>query len=247
MQEAIGRMLEQAPRRVISVGGPKVLQQALTLAQQFAAHAPQWPMVAQDYTWQPGTAARGHVAMPGGSHNLTRHLSTPNLREDRRMMLAAKVAAGIVNPYLHEQIREKGGAYGAGLSADNHAIRLISYRDPSPDEAFNVFDTLADWLRQEVHTADEQKIEQARIGVARSLVNPGNGLVGLSDAKANIGTWRPVQQRERSLAELETIGWDDLLKVADLIDPKLNSYQDITVGPSAPKPILNTKNKPKLS
>lgn len=43
--------------------------------------------------------------------------------------------------FLHPAIREKGGAYGAGLSCDQSGIvSLYSYRDPNINETYDRFE-----------------------------------------------------------------------------------------------------------
>jgi hypothetical protein len=39
------------------------------------------------------------------------------------------------NAYLHREVREKGGAYGAGASVGTTAFSMTSYRDPQPAKA----------------------------------------------------------------------------------------------------------------
>lgn len=43
--------------------------------------------------------------------------------------------------YLHPEIREKGGAYGARAAIrQNDNIALYSYMDPESDKTFSIFD-----------------------------------------------------------------------------------------------------------
>lgn len=48
----------------------------------------------------------------------------------------------LTNNQLHREIREKGGAYGAGCSVRSFkgALNMWSYQDPNILKTFNVFD-----------------------------------------------------------------------------------------------------------
>lgn len=240
-------MLEQSPRRIVSVGDDRVLKKAVDAGVVFAAKAPAWQMIPQVQSWSPGQAARGHVHMPGGSHDLTRHMATPNLQEKKMMRLAAKVTAKLASPYLHTEIREKGGAYGSGMMVDTHAIRLMARNDPSPDQSYEAFTNLSQWIRKQAQNQSQEALEQAKIGVARDLVNPGRGLVGMISALSNINHWSAVDYISKQLRDLEKIGWEQISEVADLLDPSITPFQDITVGPHEPKPLPEQKRKMKVN
>ncbi|MDO5688711.1 MAG: insulinase family protein [Tissierellia bacterium] len=48
--------------------------------------------------------------------------------------------------YLHNNIRARGGAYGAGIAATRGAITTYSYRDPNLEETIKVYDEMGDYL-----------------------------------------------------------------------------------------------------
>ena len=74
--------------------------------------------------------------------------------------------------YLHPEIREKGGAYGA--SASNGPIRglfnFASYRDPNPVNSLNVFNRSGVFARDRAWS--EQDLEEAKLGIFQSLDAP---------------------------------------------------------------------------
>lgn len=78
------------------------------------------------------------------------------------------------NGYLHTAIREKGGAYGSGASYDSStgAFRFFSYRDPRLGETLADFDRAVDWAVSSA--ADEQKLEEAILGVISAIDRPGS-------------------------------------------------------------------------
>lgn len=234
---ALTQVENHSPRRVLSVGDDRVLERSIEVATAFSSTAAEWQMIIDQKQWTPGASSRGHVHMPGGSHNVTRIMATPNLRDDRMMMLAAQVTAKLAGPYLHTQIREKGGAYGSGMRVSSHAIKLMSRNDPSADQSYEAFTQLSQWVRNMANSKSHEALEQAKIGVARDLVNPERGLVGLMSAKRNTDLWRPVDYTSSSLRNLDKIGWEQIMEVADLLDPTITPFQDITVGPHEPEPL----------
>jgi Zn-dependent M16 (insulinase) family peptidase len=85
----------------------------------------------------------------------------------------------ILGPYLrdgflHQAIREQGGAYGggAGYDANACAFRFFSYRDPRMSETFADFERSIDWLMN--HDAKPHQIEEAILGVISSMDKPGS-------------------------------------------------------------------------
>ena len=66
------------------------------------------------------------------------------------------VAASYLNTtYFWDEIRAKGGAYGAGVSVMHYGILAFSsYRDPRVAETYEVFSRLPDWLDAHLPSAD---------------------------------------------------------------------------------------------
>jgi presequence protease len=78
----------------------------------------------------------------------------------------------LTHKYLHPEIREKGGAYGAGAS--NGPIKgiftLSSYRDPNPVNTLNVFKKTGAFARDRAWT--EQELEEAKLSIFQGLDAP---------------------------------------------------------------------------
>ncbi|KAK2766716.1 Presequence protease, mitochondrial [Arachnomyces sp. PD_36] len=78
----------------------------------------------------------------------------------------------LTHNYLHPEIREKGGAYGA--SASNVPLRatfnLSSYRDPNPMNTLKVFQNCGLFARDRVWT--ERELDEAKLGIFQSLDAP---------------------------------------------------------------------------
>lgn len=88
---------------------------------------------------------------------------------------ALAVLAGVLrNGFLHRVLREQGGAYGGGATADqsNGLFRFYSYRDPNLEQTFTAFRESIEWLqRSDIHF---DLIEEAILGIVSSLDAPGS-------------------------------------------------------------------------
>ncbi|KAJ5403852.1 Mitochondrial presequence protease [Penicillium cosmopolitanum] len=78
----------------------------------------------------------------------------------------------LTHNYLHPEIREKGGAYGAGAS--NGPIKgiftFMSYRDPNPMNSLKVFQNSGIFARDRAWS--EREIEEAKLGIFQGLDAP---------------------------------------------------------------------------
>jgi Zn-dependent M16 (insulinase) family peptidase len=78
----------------------------------------------------------------------------------------------LTHKYLHPEIREKGGAYGAGAS--NGPIKgvftLSSYRDPNPNNTLNVFGKAGTFARDRSWT--DRELEEAKLSIFQGLDAP---------------------------------------------------------------------------
>ncbi|KAJ9300935.1 hypothetical protein DTO271G3_2099 [Paecilomyces variotii] len=78
----------------------------------------------------------------------------------------------LTHNYLHPEIREKGGAYGAGAS--NGPIKgiftLSSYRDPNPLNSLNVFKNTGIFARDRTWT--QRELDEAKLGIFQGLDAP---------------------------------------------------------------------------
>lgn len=74
--------------------------------------------------------------------------------------------------YLHNEIREKGSAYGSGLNMNtNGVLSFFSYRDPNLQKTLDVFDKSFDWLLNESNYTD-QDINEAKLNLFKDIDKP---------------------------------------------------------------------------
>ena len=118
------------------------------------------------------------------------------------------------NGYLHRAIRERGGAYGSGAGQDSAdaAFRFFSYRDPRLEETLEDFDASVKWLLDNDH--DDQKLEEAILGVVSSIDKPGSPAGEAKQAFHSILFGRTPEQRKAFRSRVLQVSIDDLKRVA---------------------------------
>jgi Zn-dependent M16 (insulinase) family peptidase len=77
----------------------------------------------------------------------------------------------ITSKFLHPHIREKGGAYGSGLTlSPSGVLNFFSYRDPNSSATFDIFEQANEWVSQNSFT--DKDIEEAKLGVFQTVDAP---------------------------------------------------------------------------
>lgn len=73
--------------------------------------------------------------------------------------------------YLHPEIREKGGAYGGGVTLSaSGLLNFYSYRDPNPENSHRVYDNSISWLKRGEFTQED--VNEAKLGLFQSIDAP---------------------------------------------------------------------------
>jgi hypothetical protein len=72
--------------------------------------------------------------------------------------------------FLHKEIREKGGAYGSGLSNGSNTLTFYSYRDPNVMETLDAFDRGIQWILDGEFT--DEHLEEAKLQLFSNLDSP---------------------------------------------------------------------------
>lgn len=81
------------------------------------------------------------------------------------------------NTFLHRRLREQGGAYGGGASAQTMSgtFSFYSYRDPNLFATLQAYEASLRWIQQGTFT--EENIEEAKLSILQDLdtpIAPGN-------------------------------------------------------------------------
>lgn len=78
----------------------------------------------------------------------------------------------LFNSYMHPEIREKGGAYGASASASplSELFTMTSYRDPNPQNTLKIFENAGNFASDRDWSARE--LEESKLGVFQQIDAP---------------------------------------------------------------------------
>lgn len=133
---------------------------------------------------------------------------------DKKLNLLALSSSIISNPYLHDLIRAKGGAYGAGLMVDKYGnIGTYSYRDPhirKTVENYKKIPQILDDLKLDSNNLKNQKI--SKMG---SYLKPQS-----IQAKGSLDFIRYLQcfsykELEEKLMDIKNSSLDDIVNLKD--------------------------------
>lgn len=73
--------------------------------------------------------------------------------------------------FLHVEIREKGGAYGSGLSVTSSGLlNFFSYRDPNAMKTLDTFDRCSEWIKS--NAFEKREIEESIMGIFKTIDAP---------------------------------------------------------------------------
>ena len=138
----------------------------------------------------------------------------PTVCSEHTDAAALTVLGGFLrNGYLHRAIREQGGAYGGGASADsgNATFRFFSYRDPRLEETLDDFDKAVEWLLTEAH--EWQQVEEAILGVVSDIDKPSSPSGEARQSYYNDLFGRTEAQRRGFRNRVLAVTLDDLQRV----------------------------------
>jgi len=125
------------------------------------------------------------------------------------------LAAVLRNGYLHQAIREQGGAYGGGAMHDagNGLFRFYSYRDPRLVESFDAFRQSVVWVGTENITFS--MVEEAILGIVSTIDSPGSPAGEARLAFHNGLHGRGPEQRKALRSGIVKVREDDIKRVAE--------------------------------
>eukprot|EP00056_Hartaetosiga_gracilis_P008579 m.123050 g.123050 ORF g.123050 m.123050 type:complete len:234 (+) comp12941_c0_seq37:2431-3132(+) len=128
-----------------------VLNQSLQLESEFASENRKMAVVC------PVNVSYAGCAVPGANH------SSPD-------SVYLSLASNILTTFLHKEIREHGGAYGAGCSHSGGHVRYYTYRDPSPVRSLDKFAEASDWFLE--NKFEDEMVNEAKLSAFQSLDGP---------------------------------------------------------------------------
>ncbi|EGG15194.1 peptidase M16 family protein [Cavenderia fasciculata] len=107
-----------------------------------------------------------------------------------------QVLSKVLGEYLHKEIREKGGAYGGGVSYDSGVIGFYSYRDPNLQRTIDAFGQSIQWSVSDKITTEN--IENAQLSIFSAFDAPESpSSKGLGEWSRGITHEMKQQRRDR--------------------------------------------------
>lgn len=111
--------------------------------------------------------------------------------------------------YLHEHVRERGGAYGGGAQASPSHFDFYSYRDPNLSQTLQVFDDSISWARD--GSFSDTDVSEAQLATFQRVDAPvAPGQRGTRSFVAGISEGAFAAYRKRLLG----VKKEDLVRVA---------------------------------
>lgn len=130
----------------------------------------------------------------------------------------------LIHNFLHPEVREKGGAYGASASASpiSGLFTMSSYRDPNPKNSLGVFDRAGAYARDKAWSSRE--LEESKLSIFQGIDAPSS-VIGEAGKEFLYGITEDMDQKMRE--QLFDVTKDDVQRVAQryLVDlaPELKS------------------------
>ncbi|MDD4308978.1 MAG: peptidase M16, partial [Candidatus Cloacimonetes bacterium] len=138
----------------------------------------------------------------------------------------------ISNNFLHQELRVKGGAYGAmsQFSPDGYQY-FASYRDPNLRETLEVFDTVADFLRG--FSCNKREMDKYIIGEISSLDYPDTPEVLGAKAAEGYITGFTAADRQQIRDEVLATHVEDIRNYADMVEAIMSNNHYAVFGSEA--------------
>lgn len=208
-------LLEKAPRHVISIGRAEhgLVEYGLSLAAWMKG--PQWndlsEWVAKDVT-RPSPAAHKFPTGTMVNYCMQTH---PGPAWDHDDALSVRVALQLLDPVLHELIREKGGAYSSQSNLKQATISFLSYRDPYHHETLEVFRQVPEYLNKLVQGKDDNRLREAKLSLMKGFMAPKSSWSqACYDMDAKLRNMN-VNDEQWILDQLANVSWDSVAGVID--------------------------------
>jgi|GEM_PF-3341381 len=151
---------------------------------------------------------------------------------------STRIAERIINEELWNEIRIKGGAYGAGLYIRYEGrVWFESYRDPKPEKSLDVYKKCSNALRN-VNQEDLEAYILTAYGNSFTLETPHGNSYKYEDL------WTcgfPLDNEERVRKAILGTTLERLNEIADMLDKVLGNSVSVVIG--GPKQINACKGK----
>jgi hypothetical protein len=145
----------------------------------------------------------------------------PSVGSAHQDAAALSVLAQLVSAnFLHREVREKGGAYGAGMGAGNGWLSLSSYYDPDCVSTLGAFDGAVEWACRGAY--DDREVEEAKLAIFSDLSSPVTP-ASVGGSVFALGVSDALRQAKRD--QYFNVSREDLSRVAHRYMPRLLGEQ----------------------
>jgi len=168
--QQVHQLLTTQPRQILLVGDTPELDSQLNLLENWQQGiSPVTPLTANELR------PREHQAWLGSTQVNFCALALPAVTRDQLDAPILEVMSNFISQeYLHTRLREQGGAYGGGLSFDQHSatLKFYTYRDPRIAGSYADFDSAMVWAAQTAPT--QSQLESAILSIISSIDKPSS-------------------------------------------------------------------------
>ncbi|VEN58844.1 unnamed protein product [Callosobruchus maculatus] len=168
-------------------------------------------------------------------------LTAPYTNDDYpKLRILAKLLS---TKYLHPELREKRGAYGAGARLMNDGVfSFYSYRDPRNLETLDVFDNAYKWIQENYGKVTDQDVFEAKLGVFQSVdapIPPSNK--GFEEFSKRL----TPDMKQRHRADLMSVEKKGIGEVAEkyLSEKNVLNTGKVIIGPKGAKDVGKRENE----
>ncbi len=138
----------------------------------------------------------------------------------------------ISNTYLYQELRVKGGAYGAMSSFGQNGYQYFgSYRDPNLEKTLETYDTVAEFLRG--FTCSKREMDKYIIGEISSLDYPDTPEMMGAKADEDYITGFTQADRQQIRDEVLSTKVEDIRAYADMVEEIMSKNHYAVYGSEA--------------
>jgi Zn-dependent M16 (insulinase) family peptidase len=174
LQQMVQHLLVKKDLKILVTSESEYSSQAIKHIQKFYQSLPE--------SSQSGTGKVSSVFTPKSKNSYVRIPSSVSFASQTLVTvpfssddsIRLRIASYLLNSlYLHQEIREKGGAYGSNASESmNGTFAFTSYRDPNPLRSLKLFSNICDWVNSKKFT--DLEMQEAKLQVFQALDAPSS-------------------------------------------------------------------------
>lgn len=173
LQKFLATQLASKSRVALTCGSDSITANESSLGQFFSGLRSSTDAAAQP-TGQPqalSTSAKTFFNLPYQVYYTGLALPTYSYSDARGAPLAV-LATLLTHKHLHHEVREKGGAYGAGAYSKglSGTWGMYSYRDPNPENTLKIMYDAGTWARE--RSWSDAELEEAKLSLFQAIDAP---------------------------------------------------------------------------